>query len=83
MMGWTFTQHCCRACMGTVMQSESQFICAICRATAEGAPNAICGCGATVRGPVGLRPAGLRCIRNPHPSRANPSHVLIALGGAT
>jgi len=79
MTAWAFTTHACRNCMGTILQSGSAFTCAVCRAVAEGAPDSICGCGATVLGPTGPRPAGFRCAPNPRPSPANPSHVLIAL----
>ncbi len=77
--GWTFTNHACRECLGTVMRSGDSFICAICRATAEGSPAGICGCGAMVMGLTGPRLAGLRCVPNPAPGPHCPSHVLIAL----
>jgi hypothetical protein len=78
MSGWMFTEHACRACMGTIMQAGASFCCAICRATSEGSPAAICGCGVTVLGPTGERSAGFRCVANPKPTPANPSHVLIS-----
>jgi tRNA(Arg) A34 adenosine deaminase TadA len=78
MTGWTFTVHACRLCLGTILQSGGSFICSVCRATAEGTPNGICGCGATVFGPAGQRGAGFRCVANPHPTPGCPSHVLIS-----
>ena len=78
-MSWEFTAHACRSCFGTILRSGSAFTCSICRATAENSPFRICGCGANVFGPNGPRSAGLRCVENPRPTPACPSHVLIAL----
>jgi hypothetical protein len=78
-MSWSFTQHACRACMGTILQSGSEFTCSMCRAMCKGVPHLICGCGAEIIGPVGRRPAGLRCVENPSPTPQNPSRVLIAV----
>lgn len=78
--GWLFTEHACRACLGTIMQRGLAFICSICRAEATGAPDGICGCGLDVRGFGSRRRAGFRCVMNPEPTVANPSRVLIAFG---
>ncbi len=78
-MSWSFTSHACRACLGTILSDGATFCCSICRASAVGGPEKICGCGAVVQGPTGTRSAGLRCMANPAPTPANPSHVLIGL----
>jgi hypothetical protein len=78
--GWFFTEHACRACLGSVLQRGSDFICSICRAEAKRAPDGICGCGIAVKGPASRRRAGFRCVPNPAPGPSNPSHVLISFG---
>jgi len=79
---WIFTNHACRACLGTILQGGSSFICSICRATSEGSTAPICGCGATVFGPTAPRSAGFRCVPNPAPTPACPAYVLIELAPA-
>jgi hypothetical protein len=81
--GWIFTQHACRICMGTVMQSGASYICTVCRAEAAGSPTPICGCGAEIISPGGFaKNAGFRCVANPTPTPACPSRVVIAFDPA-
>jgi hypothetical protein len=78
--GWDFTEHCCRRCLGPILVRGDIYICAICRAEAEGSPEDLCGCGIRGAGLLGYRRGGFRCIANPAPSPANPAAVLIAFG---
>ena len=69
------TAHCCRTCLGPVLQSNSGFVCAVCDATSE-APEGICGCGIRVAG-RGAKRAMFQCTANPARGPTSPAAVVI------
>jgi predicted amidophosphoribosyltransferase len=74
--GWSFTSHCCRACLGRVVERADVFRCATCGAEADRV-EAICACG--LRRSDG-RPLGFRCVVNAQKSPAVPAEIVAAFG---
>ena len=74
------TGHCCRTCLGPVLQGDEGFICAVCDASGP-APAAICGCGIRVAAPGG-RILPFSCQTNPTRGPASPSAVVITFAAA-
>lgn len=73
--GWAFTDHCCRRCLGRVLERRGIYRCADCSVEASGTPNGICACGIQI---VGSKiAAGFRCVRNPRRTPANPTDVVV------
>lgn len=71
--------HCCRTCLGRVLQSEGGiFVCSTCEATAAHSVEDICWCG-IVRVPDGRR-LGFQCARNFDPSGECPAVIIIRFG---
>ena len=80
--GWHLTAHCCRQCLGRVLERAGEFMCADCEASARGKPDAICGCGMRVeamRSRTGA-PDVFKCGPNPRRSQANPACISILFG---
>lgn len=75
------TDHACRSCLGPILEQDGRFVCAVCDAEAQGAPDPICGCGLRPRD-MCAAPAGFRCAPNPLRSPANPARVIILFGDA-
>lgn len=82
---WQFAPHCCRACLGRVMQCQDIFRCADCGAEASGKSEAICGCG-LLPGPLAARMGHVggtvRCGPNPRRGPASPAEIVILFGDA-
>lgn len=72
------TAHCCRTCLGPVLQGEAGFICAICD-TVGAAAEEICGCGIKQAGQSGKN-LGFRCAPNPARGQNSPAAVVIVFG---
>jgi len=77
-MGWEFTDHACRNCMGRVMRrvnlDDTVVVrCAECGSSAVGEPASLCWCGVEVRN----HGAAFECFRNPNISLTTPQEVLV------
>jgi hypothetical protein len=76
---WIISDHCCRHCLGRILEREGAFACSGCGAKAVDV-NAICGCG-IVLGEGSLRGRRLfRCTPNPQRSPTCPAEIVIAVG---
>lgn len=78
---YTLTDHCCRACLGRVLQAVdgSHHRCAECGATAVGTVHHLCACGTRLK--TG-RSAGLCCQRNPDPPTPEaPAEIVVMCVG--
>ena len=77
-VGWEFTDHACRNCMGRVMRRvnvDGQVVarCAECGASAVGEAQSLCWCGVEVRGHGTV----FECFRNPEVTLSTPQEVLV------
>lgn len=77
-VGWEFTDHSCRHCMGRVMRRVNAngtvvVRCCECGASVVGEHHALCWCGVEVRGHGSV----FECFRNPSPSMEVPQEILV------
>ena len=82
---WVLVEHCCRGCLGRVIQREATFRCADCGAAAARRPDGICGCGLlpdAMRARSGRSSDIFRCGPNPRRTPENPAEIVILFGDA-
>lgn len=71
--GWALTSHCCRLCLGRILEANGSVMCADCGAEACGRPESLCACGVMSEAKRRL----FRCTRNPSPSPASPALIVV------
>jgi hypothetical protein len=76
--GWQISDHCCRHCLGRVLQRVSRgevlaVRCAECGKAEDGPVQSLCACGADC-GDLGY---ALECYKNPHVSKEIPHEVMV------
>lgn len=77
-VGWEFTDHSCRHCMGRVMRRVNPggvvvVRCAECGASSVGEHDNLCWCGVEVRGHGSV----FECFRNDQITMSSPQEVLV------
>jgi hypothetical protein len=74
---WMLTDHCCRVCLGRVLERSDVggrriARCADCGTEAVGSHHAVCACGAD----LGMAKLRLRCERQAAPTSEYPSEIV-------
>ena len=81
---YALTDHCCKACLGRILERNGMFMCADCETMAARDVTAICGCGMRAinsRALPGTLRDAFRCGINPLRTAASPARIVVLYGG--